>query len=118
MIPPISQQVLNDARQVWKETIDKWGQLITLNNADDTLIVGPIKAFCKRPKILGLFDRTQASFDQERYMVMIDADDVPAGVDPAKFMRARWDEEDHVFLSITKVELMGVVFGYRIMVKG
>jgi hypothetical protein len=51
-------------------------------------------------------------------MVICDADDFPANMDPAKFMRASWDGEDHVFISITKVDLKGVVFGYRILVKG
>jgi len=118
VVPPISPQVLSSAKAVWKDTIAQYGREITLHNVDDSLIVGPIKAFCKRPKILGLFDRTEQSYDQERYMVMLDADDIPADVDPTKFMRARWDDEDHVFLSTTKVELRGVVFGYRILVKG
>lgn len=118
VVPPISQEVLNTAKAVWKDTIAQYGREITLHNVDDSVIVGPIKAFCKRPKILGLFDRTEQSYDQERYMVMLDADDIPPGVDPQKFMRARWDEEDHVFLSVTKVDLRGTVFGYRILVKG
>lgn len=118
MIPVIPQSVLASAKQVWKESIAGFGREITLHNADDSLIVGPVKAFCKRPKILGLFDRTQASYDQERYMVLLDVDDLPPGVDPEKFMRAKWDEEDHTFVSVTQVDLMGVVFGWRIMVKG
>lgn len=117
MIPVIPQAVLADARAVWKDTIAKLGREVTLHNADDTLIAGPIKAFTKRPKILGLWDRTEQSYDQERYMLMLDADDLD-GVDPEKFMRARWDEEDHAFISVTKIDLMGVVFGYRVLVKG
>jgi hypothetical protein len=117
MIPVVPQNVLNNAKAVWKETIAKWGREITLHNADNSLIVGPIKAFCKRPKILGLWDRAEQSYDQERYMVMIDVDDL-GSTEPEKFMRARWDDEDHAFISVTKVDLMGVVFGYRILVKG
>lgn len=118
ILPNISDAVLNDARQVWKQTIAQYGRDVTLENADGSVIVGPIKAFAKRPKILGLFDRTEQSFDQERYMLMVDADDIPAGVDPEKFMRANWDNEQHSFISVTKLDLKGVVFGYRILVKG
>jgi hypothetical protein len=117
MIPNISASVLAKAKAVWDESIDKFGSDVVLSNADDTETL-TIKAFAKRPKILGLFDRTHASYDQERYMLMIKAGDVPGGASPAKFMRATWDGEDHVFISVTKVELVGTVFGYRILVKG
>jgi hypothetical protein len=116
-VPNISTATLNNAKSVWKQVIAQYGMDVTLKSADE-LTVLQIKAFCKRPKILGLFDRTQQSYDQEKYMVICDADDFPANMDPAKFMRASWDGEDHVFISITKVDLKGVVFGYRILVKG
>jgi len=118
MIPPISLSVRNGAKQVWKETIAQYGREVTLENADGSNIVGPIKAFAKRPKILGLFDRSEQSYDQTRYMLLVDADDIPPGVDLEKFMRANWDGEEHMFMSVTKVDLSGVVFGYRILVKG
>jgi len=117
-LPNISTSTLNNAKSVWKQTIAQYGQEITLKSADELTVLGPIKAFCKRPKILGLFDRTEQSYDQEKYMVICDADDFQNGLDPAKFMRASWDGEDHVFISVTKVDLKGVVFGYRILVKG
>lgn len=118
MIPVIPESVLANAKQVWKESIAKFGREITLSNADESLTIGPIRAFTKRPKILGLFDRTEQSYDQERYMVMVDADDFPTDVTPEKFMRARWDDEDHSFISVTQVDLLGTVFGWRILVKG
>lgn len=117
IIPRISTKVLNQARQVWKESIAEYGREITLTDLSGKLVM-KIRAFAKRPKVLGLFDRTEQSYDQEKYMVLLDADDFPAGVTPEKFMRASWDGEDHAFIGITKVDLKGVVFGYRILVKG
>lgn len=117
MIPVIPQSVLNTARAVWEDYIDKFGGPVALHNADDTEIA-TVQGVYKRPKILGLFDRTQASYDQERYMLMLKASDFIGGVLPEKFMKARWDEEDHSFISVTKVEFSGTVFGYRVMVKG
>lgn len=117
MIPTIPAATLEQARQVWNESIEKYGRLINLSDMDGRLSKD-VKAFCKRPKILGLFDRTQGSYDQERYMVMLRADDFPDGITPEKFFRARWNDEDHVFISVTEVELQGVVFGYRVLVKG
>lgn len=114
-LPPISDAVLASARDVWDSTIEQYGRMVQPYDKDDQPIGPEIKAFAKRPKILGLFDRTQASYDQERYMVMVKASDV---TDPSKFMRFRWDEEDHTVISVTKVELLGIVFGYRILVKG
>lgn len=137
LIPAIPSAVLANARQVWNESIDKFGRPVTLStnpgpgsswdlgvtwdggeywDAEPEVVLN-IKAFCKRPKILGLFDRTEQSFDQERYMVLVRADDL-ASIDPEKFDRIRWDDEDHVVLSTTQVDLQGTVFGYRFMTKG
>lgn len=115
-MPNISSGVIANAKAVWDTTIDQYGRLVDLYSADDSLMLANVKAFCKRPKIMGLFDRTEASYDQERYMMLIKASSFT--IDPAKFMRARWDNEDHVFISVTKVDLAGTVFGYRILVKG
>jgi hypothetical protein len=117
VIPTIAPAVLANARDVWNQTIQQYGREVQLSNLDGTLSK-PIKAFVKRPKILGLFDRTQASYDQEKWMLICRADDFPAGFTPEKFMRATWDSEDHSFLSVTPVDLSGVIFGYRILVKG
>jgi hypothetical protein len=117
VVPNISAAVLAKALAVWNETIDQHGRLIQLIDMDGKLNK-TVKAFCKRPKILGLFDRTQQSLDQERYMVLLKASDFAGGPLPEKFIRASWDEQDHVFLSITEVELSGTVFGYRVLVKG
>lgn len=116
ILPRISVRTAAQAKQVWEEAIDLYGSDVVLTANDDT--TKTVKAFAKRPKILGLFDRTQASFDQERYMLLLKAVDFDGGVMPEKFMRATWDQEDHMFISVTKVELAGVVFGYRVMVKG
>lgn len=116
-VPNISGQTLLNAKSVWKQVIAQYGMTVTLKNADETESM-VVKAFCKRPKILGLFDRTEQSYDQERYMVICDADDFAPGNEPEKFMRANWDNEDHMFIAVTKVDLKGVVFGYRILVKG
>ncbi len=118
MLPNISNTVLANAQQVWNDSIDQYGRSITLSNADGTVIAENVQAFCKRPKILGLFDRTEASYDQERYMVMTKVDAFGPGKEPEKFVRARWDDEDHAIISVTKVDLKGVVFGYRLLCKG
>lgn len=104
------------ASAVWNETIDKWGRLVSLRSNDGSLDVNNIKAFCKRPKILGLFDRTEQSYDQTRFMVMLKRGDFPNGVD--KFDRVRWDGIDHAVISFTEVELGSIIFGYRLLVKG
>ena len=127
LVPKISAKTLAQARQVWKETIAEYGREVELVaefgsgielQPGATELRKTVKAFAKRPKIMGLFDRTEQSYDQEKYQLLVDADDFPAGQEPAKFMRAHWDDEDHVFISVTKVDLKGVVFGYRILVKG
>lgn len=117
IIPRISTKVLSQARQVWKESIAEYGREVVLSNLSGDFELR-IRAFAKRPKILGQFDRTEQSYDQEKYMVLMDADDFPPGVTPEKFMRVSWDGEDHAFIGITRVDLKGVVFGYRILVKG
>ena len=103
------------AADIWRSSIQEFGRSVTLRPNDGSPEV-ECKAFCKRPKILGLFDRTEQSYDQTRFMVMISAVDVPAGV--AKFDRVRWDSQDHVVLSYTEVDLGTGVFGYRLLVKG
>lgn len=118
LVPNVSAATLAKARQVWEEVIDQYGRDVTLYDVDGNQIgAGPVKAFCKRPKILGLFDRTQASFDQEKYTVLLKETDFGA-VDPEKFLRVNWDDEDHSVISVTKVELQGTTFGYRLLVKG
>ena len=68
---------------------------------------------------MGLFDRTEQSYDQTRYMVMVKASDFDVnGVDPEKFDRIEWNNQDHATLSVTKVRIGQLVFGYRILVKG
>jgi hypothetical protein len=103
------------AADLWSSTIQAWGRTVTLRPNDGSPEV-TCKAFCKRPKILGLFDRTEQSYDQTRYMVMVRAQDVPG--DPDKFDRVRWDDQDHAVISITQVELGAGIFGYRLLVKG
>ena len=103
------------AAEVWSSTILAFGRPVELRPNDESAPIA-CKAFCKRPKILGLFDRTEQSYDQTRYMVMIRAQDAPAGV--AKFDRVRWDSIDHVVLSFTDIELGSGVYGYRLLVKG
>jgi hypothetical protein len=117
LVPNLSADVLAKAKQVWEESIDFYGSEIQLENADgsDTKTV---KAFAKRPKIMGLFDRTQDSYDQEKYVLIVKAISFDSNILPEKFVRARWDNEDHMFISVTKVEISNVVFGYRILVKG
>lgn len=115
VLPVIGATTLAKAKSVWKDTIAAYGREVTFTSLE-TSASKTVKAFCKRPKILGLFDRTEQSYDQERYMVIVDADDFAE--DPAKFDRVRWDNEDHAVLSLTQVDLMGTVFGYRILVKG
>jgi hypothetical protein len=118
IIPNVRAATLAKAKQVWNEAIEANGREVTLYDMEGTIAL-PIKAFVKRPKILGLFDRTEQSFDQERYMLLLKADDfTTAGKAPEKFMRATWDEQDHSFVSITEVDLQGVIFGYRILAKG
>lgn len=103
------------AADVWSSSILAYGRPVVLRPNDESPEVA-CKAFCKRPKILGLFDRTEQSYDQTRFMVMVRAQDFPTGVD--KFDRVRWDEQDHAVISYTEVEMNGVVFGYRLLVKG
>lgn len=116
LVPRVGAVALAKAKQVWNETIDQHGRMIDLADLDG-LLSKSVKAFCKRPKILGLFDRTEQSYDQEKYMVLLKAEDF-TDVLPEKFIRARWDNEDHSFISVTQVDLQGVVFGFRVMVKG
>lgn len=103
------------AADLWSSTILTWGRDVTLRPNDGSPEI-TCKAFCKRPKILGLFDRTEQSYDQTRFMVMLRVQDVPDGVD--KFDRVRWDDQDHAVLSQTQVEMGGTLFGYRLLVKG
>ena len=59
------------------------------------------KALCRRPKIMGLFDRTEAVLRSECYVVMVRAQISPAAkwrVRPG----VRWDGEDHVVLAWRK----------------
>jgi hypothetical protein len=103
------------ASDVWSSSIQAFGRTVTLRPNDGSPET-TCKAFCKRPKILGLFDRTEQSYDQTRYMVMLRAQDVPDGV--VKFDRVRWDSQDHAVISYTEVDLGTGVFGYRLLVKG
>lgn len=104
------------ASDVWSSSIQAFGRQVTLRPNDGSADVA-CKAFCKRPKILGLFDRTEQSYDQTRFMVMLRAADVPPG-GVSKFDRVRWDGQDHVVLSYTEIDLGVGVFGYRLLVKG
>lgn len=104
------------AAEVWSSTILFFGRDVTLIPIDGGADVN-CKAFCKRPKILGLFDRTEQSFDQTRFMVMLRVQDVPGGM-IHKFDRVRWDEQDHAVISYTEVDLGVGVFGFRVLVKG
>lgn len=117
LLPNVTAATIAKAKQVWGESIEKYGHPVVLKNADESL-QKTILAFTKRPKILGQWDRTEQSYDQEKYMLLVKADDLQGDYAPEKFMRAEWDSEDHVFLSVTKVELGTTVFGYRILVKG
>lgn len=117
LVPSLAASTLAKAKQVWEESIDIYGSDIQLANADGSDIK-TVKGFAKRPKIMGLFDRTQDSYDQEKYVVMLKASSFDSNILPEKFVRARWDNEDHVFISVTKVEISNTVFGYRILVKG
>lgn len=110
--------VVNNARAVWNETIDGYGRLVTFADASGNVIADNVRAFCKRPKILGLFDRTQQSYDQERYFVIVKAESFTNPGDLVKFTRVRWDDEDHAILSKTEVELRGILIGLRFLVKG
>jgi hypothetical protein len=104
------------AEDVWNSSITTFGRTVACRANDGSPDV-TCKAFCKRPKILGLFDRTEQSYDQTRYMVMVRASDMPAE-GPLKFDRVRWNEQDHAVLSVTEVDLGTGVFGYRLLVKG
>ena len=115
MVPQIPLLALEQAKTVWKESIKAYGREVDFTS-DDESVTKKVRAFCKRPKILGLWDRTEQSFDQERYMVLVDADDFPNGM--RKFARVRWNNEDHAVLSFTEVDIAGDVFGYRVLVKG
>ncbi len=103
------------AADLWSSTIQTWGRTVTFKSNDGTEEL-TCKAFCKRPKILGLFDRTEQSYDQTRYMVMVRAQDMPEDI--YKFDRIRWDDQDHAILSVTDIEMGAGVFGYRLLVKG
>lgn len=105
------------AKEVWDSSILAFGREVVLRPNDGSPDHPPCKAFCKRPKILGLFDRTEQSYDQTRYMVMLRAEDLPPE-GPAKFDRVRWDDQDHAVLSVTEVDLGAGAFGYRLLVKG
>lgn len=121
ILPNIAPTVLAKAKQVWEETITAYGREVELLPDPDDSTTAPVtlRAFCKRPKILGQWDRTQGSFDQEKWMVMVNAKDLPVGVEPHKFQRVRWDQEDHVVLVVASpVDVSGTVFGYRLIVKG
>lgn len=116
-LPGIPANIVAQAASVWSDAILAYGRDVSFKPNDLGPTLNNIKALCRRPKILGLFDRTEQSYDQERYVVMVRSQDMPVdGVD--KFDRIRWDNEDHVVISITKVELSGTVFGYRFLVKG
>lgn len=117
MIPNIAAPTLVKARAVWKDMVSQYGRPVLLVSSDGISTLS-IKAFAKRPKIMGLFDRTEQSYDQEKYILICDADDFVGANKPHKFMRANWDGQDHVFISVTEVDLLGTVFGYRILVKG
>jgi hypothetical protein len=116
MIPVLPHDVLTKAKTIWKESLAGYGRLVDVHDQDGATLAAGVKAFCKRPKILGLFDRTEQSFDQERYMVILDVDTVPN--EPEKFFSIRWDQEDHSVISTTQVDLLGTVFGYRVLCKG
>lgn len=103
------------AAEVWSASIQTFGRSVTFIPNDGSPDI-TCRAFCKRPKILGLFDRTEQSYDQTRFMVLVRASDLPDGV--YKFDRVRWDSQDHAVLSYTEVDLGAGVFGYRLMVKG
>lgn len=117
IVPNVSASVLSKATQVWEAMINQHGKDIVLSDMEGALNK-TVKAFVKRPKILGLFDRTEQSFDQEKYQLLLKASDFTAPMLPEKFLRATWAQEDHVFISVTEVELNGTVFGYRVLVKG
>jgi hypothetical protein len=103
------------AADLWASSINAFGRTVTLRPNDGSPEV-ECKAFCKRPKILGLFDRTEQSYDQTRYMVLVNRSDVPGSI--AKFDRVRWNNQDHIVISHTEVDLGVGVFGYRLLVKG
>lgn len=117
LLPNVTASTIAKAKQVWGESIEKYGKPVVLKNGDESL-QKTVQAFTKRPKILGQWDRTEQSYDQEKYMLLVKADDLQGDYSPEKFMRAFWEGEDHVFLSVTAVELGSTIFGYRILVKG
>lgn len=123
--PTVNHAALQKARSTWKQAIQEYGRPVDLESADGLFTRSGVRAFCKRPKAMGQFDRTEQSFDQERYVVLFDADDfLPTdadpnlGIRPDKFARIAWAGERHAFLSCTELEMMGIVFGYRVLVKG
>ncbi len=106
------------AKAVWEAAIETYGRTVTLRPLDPAdEEIQDVKAFCTRPKILGLFDRTEQSFDQTRFIVQFRAMDVPEG-GVEKFDRIRWSDTDHAVISVTEVVLSDVVIGYRFLVKG
>lgn len=107
--------MIENAAAVWSSSILSFGRTVVFRANDGSPDLS-CKAFCKRPKILGLFDRTEQSYDQTRYMVLIRAEDAVGGVD--KFDRVRWDDQDHAVISVTDVTLADTTFGYRVLVKG
>ena len=102
---PISARALTRAKQVWEEQIAANGRVVEIFDAFDNAITSPsgnpIKAFCKRPKIMGLFDRTEQSFDQEKFTVLLSASDLPTDLEPEKFHRIKWDSIEHVVINAT-----------------
>ena len=113
----ITPATINKAKAVWEQMVDQGGKLVSMESPDEQLVISNVRARTARPKIMGLFDRTEQSYDQEKYIVMTKVDWL-AGHTPEKFVRIRWDEEDHLILSYTEVYLGDVVFGYRFLVKG
>lgn len=110
--------VATRAKQVWDSTIQTYGRTVSLKPIEDgePTLTG-VKAFCTRPKILGLFDRTEQSFDQTRFVVQLRVQDIPeTGID--KFDRVHWDGIDHAVMSVTEVVLSDIKIGYRLLVKG
>lgn len=116
-LPGVPANIVATAASVWSDSILAYGRDVTFKPIDGTTPV-TIKALCRRPKILGLFDRTEQSYDQERYVVMVRSQDIPTSAEVEKFDRVRWDDEDHAVISVTQVELSGTLFGFRILVKG
>lgn len=118
ILPNIPTQVASFAKANWEAFVDQYGEPVKfIRNSDDFEFV--CKGVPRRPKILGLFDRSEQSFDQTRFVVMVKAADFSLNnVTPEKFDRVEWASIDHACLSITEVRLGAVVFGYRFLVKG